>query len=153
MRVQLHRNAVGILKHDRYEGSHPLRREQSTGVFEATAIHFKRRSLASALGEVCVGVFRRHGIDNIRHRIDADVARNFNLPCPAFKLVPFFGDARLANAVCGHPFHEKAVHRPRREIESTETAGIEAQRRARDTLADESYARPGIFFELTDALF
>ena len=72
---------------------------------------------------------------------------------PAFELVPFFRDARFADAVGGHPLHEQPVHRARRNIEGAEAPGVQAQRRAGDALAHELHSCPGIFLQLAHAFF
>ncbi len=153
VRVQFHRYALGIRKHDRHQGLHPLRGEQAARVFQAQAIDFERRGLARAFGKIFVGVFWRYGIDNVQHRIDADVAGDFGLPLPAFELVPLLGNARFADAVGGHSLHEQAVHRARRDVEGAESPRVQTQRRARDALAHELDPRPGIFLELAHAFF
>src|SRR5512138_3152617 len=109
--------------------------------------------MTGAFREIRIRMFWRDGIDYIRHRVDADIACYVNLPGPAFELVPFFGDARLANTVGGHPLHEKPVHRARRQVESAEPAGIQSQWRMSDALAHELHPRPGIFFEFAHAFF
>jgi len=109
--------------------------------------------LPRALGEIFIRMFWRNGIDNVRHRVDADIACHGILPGPAFELVPFFGNAGFANAIGGHPFHEKPVHRAWGQVEGAEPAGIQSQRRPGDAFAHELHPRPGIFFELAHAFF
>ena len=83
--VQLDGNAVGVGEHDRHQRLHAFRREQAAGIFEAEPIDFERRGLAGALGEIFIGVFRRDRIDDVRHRIDADVARDFASSTPSLR--------------------------------------------------------------------
>src|SRR5215510_5735329 len=84
VRMQLDFDAVGVLKHDRHQRFYPLRREQTSGIFEAETIYFERCRIAGALREVLIGVFGRDGIDDVGNRIDTDVLGNLGLPRPAF---------------------------------------------------------------------
>ncbi len=152
VRVQLDFDAVGVLKHDRHQRFYPFRREQTSGILETEPIYFERRRVAGALREILIGVFGRDGINDVGNRIDADVTGYLRFPRPTFQLVPLFGNARFADAVGSHPFHEEAIHRPRGEVEGAKAAGVQPERRARNPLAHQPHTRPRIFLQLPDAL-
>src|SRR5207248_11093651 len=100
-----------------------LRRDQPAGILEAEPEWFERHRLPAALGVIFVGVHRRDREDQVDDRIEPELARDLGAIAPAGQIVPRLRDARLPNAIRGHPLNEQLVHAWRVEAE-----GVDAPR-------------------------
>ncbi len=124
------------------------------GSLRQRRLTFERRRLARALGEIFIGVFGRNGVDDVEHRIDADIAGDFafstSQPSSSFhssemraSRMPLAAIRSMNSRYMERGVISKALKRP-----AFKRSGVFLIR-----WLHQLDPRPGIFFELAHAFF
>jgi len=150
--MKFYRHVAGILEDNRYESSHPLRREKAAHVFEANPMGPNSHCLPGSFRVILIRVARRDGIDQIHDRFHPHRAELLQLFFEAWKIVPAGGRSRERNTVCHGALDKKFHHRGRQLHESAGSmhAAVEAQAGAPKTLRPLAHPFPRILFLLAN---
>ena len=107
VRVKFDRNVAGVVENDARERASALRREHAADVFEAKAIGFHGRGFARLARIVFVRMARRDRVNDVDHRLHAEVFQLGDFFVEYVVIVPRIGKSRDRDAVVHDPFDDE----------------------------------------------
>ena len=150
MGVKLERGRADILLDQPHQCARALGRQHAADILETDPVRFQRRGVARLARVIIIGVARRDRVNQIHHRIHAELFQLDSFLAEQFEIIPSVGSARQVDAVFGDGGNHQAANAFGDEFKAAVQAAVIAQPGFLDLLGAQAQPVPGIFLMLAD---